>query len=163
MKMKSGRKSILCFSTAALLLSVLAPLSAFADGTTVTSDTYNQPLSQTLALSNLVIFKEDSLYTDAYVYVKSVKFSIGGLEHPFKLDNYKRVSWTKDDNPPDVDNVLSTKVAPKTGTLHEAKTSERLDRIKEKLNNKDGVIYGWVLPAGEENWTKAGSVKITFQ
>ncbi|WP_043891441.1 hypothetical protein [Paenibacillus sp. Aloe-11] len=163
MKMKPGRKSILCFSAAALLFSALAPLSAFADGTTVTSDTYNQSLSRTIALSNLVIFKEDSLYTDAYILQKSVKFSIGGLEHPFKLENYKRVSWTKDENEPNVDNVLSTKVAPKTGTLHEAKTSERLDRIKEKFNKKDGIIYGWVQLAGEDTWSKAGSVKITFQ
>lgn len=163
MKMKSGRKSILCFSSAALLFSVLAPLSAFADGTTVTSDAYNQSLSQTLALSNLVIFKEDSAYTDAYVDGKKVKFSIGGLEHPFKLDNYKRVSWTMDENVPNVDNVLISKAASKTGTLHEAKTSDRLERIKEKLNKKDSVIYGWILPADSDDWSKAGSVKLTFQ
>ncbi|MEC0238021.1 hypothetical protein P4H71_27285 [Paenibacillus kribbensis] len=161
MKMKSGRKSILCFSTAALLFSVLAPLSAFADGTTVTSDTYNQSLSRTIALSNLVIFKEDSLYTDAYILQKSVKFSIGGLEFPFNANNYQRVSWTNDDKAPNVNNVLSAKVAPKTGTLHEAKTSERLERIKDKVNN-NSYIYGWVLPAGQENWIKAGSVKITY-
>ncbi|AJE54188.1 hypothetical protein [Paenibacillus polymyxa] len=162
MKMKSRRKSILCFSTVALLFSALAPLSAFADGTTVTSDTYNQSLSQTLALSNLVIFKEDSAYTDAYVYGKSVKFLIGGLEYPFNVNNYQRVSWTIDDKVPSVDNVLTTKVAPKTGTSHEAKTSERLDRIKEKVNNND-LIYGWILPAGSEDWSKAGSVKMTYE
>ncbi|MGM1023400.1 MAG: hypothetical protein ACQEXV_23440 [Bacillota bacterium] len=162
MKMKSGRKSILCFSTVALLFSVLAPLSAFADGTTVTSDTYNQSLSQTLALSNLVIFKEDSAYTDAYVSMKSVKFSIGGLEYPFNLNNYKRVSWTMDDKVPSVDNVLSTKVAPKISSLHEAKTTERLDRIKQKVKT-DTTIYGWILPADSDDWTTAGSVEITFQ
>ncbi|ASR49296.1 hypothetical protein B4V02_22615 [Paenibacillus kribbensis] len=161
MKMKSGRKSILCFSAAALLLSVLAPLSAFADGTTVTSDTYNQSLSQTLALSNLVIFKEDTAYTDVSTTKSSVKFSINGLDHPFNLSNYQRVAWTKNDNTPSVDNILSAKVPRKTGTLYEATSSERLDLIRQKVKSGD-KIYGWILPVDSTEWSKAGYAEIKY-
>lgn len=74
MRMKLGRKATLCFSTIALLFSVIAPLSASADAATVTLDTYKNFTNQEIVLSQSVIFKDDTAYTDVSVTGKRVKF-----------------------------------------------------------------------------------------
>ncbi|MGN8227438.1 hypothetical protein [Paenibacillus polymyxa] len=49
-------------------------MSASADAATVTLDTYKNFSNQEIVLSQSVIFKDDTTYTDVSVTVKRVKF-----------------------------------------------------------------------------------------
>ncbi|ODB59806.1 hypothetical protein [Paenibacillus polymyxa] len=160
MRMKLGRKATLCFSTIALLFSVIAQLSASADAATVTLDTYKNLTNQEIVLSQSVIFKDDTAYTDVSVTGKRVKFSINGLENPFNANYYNRLVWTSDENTPSIENTLSVKIAPKTGSLYGSSSYENLSLIKQKINS-DSKVYGWIQLESKE-WAKAGSAIIKY-
>ncbi|MBE7899847.1 hypothetical protein G7L40_21565 [Paenibacillus polymyxa] len=160
MSMKLGRKTTLCFSTIALLFSVLSPLSASADVASVTHDTYTNSLNLELVSSQLVIFKDDTAYTDVSIVGKRVKFSISGLENPFNTNYYNRLVWTSTDEEPNIKNILTVKVAPKTGSLYSSSNYENLSLIKQKINS-DSPVYGWIQLESKE-WVKAGSAIIKY-
>ncbi|MGG4182332.1 hypothetical protein ACWGXJ_13775 [Paenibacillus sp. S33] len=132
-------------------------MSASADAATVTLDTYKNFSNQEIVLSQSVIFKDDTAYTDVSVTVKRVKFSINGLENPFNANYYNRLVWTSDENTPSIENTLSVKIAPKTGSLYGSSSYENLSLIKQKINS-DSKVYGWIQLESKE-WTKAGSAK----
>ncbi|MCF2720209.1 hypothetical protein LWE69_24880 [Paenibacillus sp. UKAQ_18] len=90
-------------------------MSASADAATVTLDTYKNFSNQEIVLSQSVIFKDDTAYTDVSDTVKRVKFSINGLENLFNANYYNRLVWTSDENTPSIENTLSVKIAPKIG------------------------------------------------
>ncbi|MGN9867082.1 enoyl-CoA hydratase [Bacillus swezeyi] len=101
-------------------------------------------------------------YTDVKVTGKTVYFYIKGMESPFNQTYYERVAWTSTDEEPDTlkDNILSVKIAAKTGSRHEAKSSERLELMKDKIET-GGIVYGWA-KAQHGNWYPAGSAKIYY-
>ncbi|WP_328800047.1 hypothetical protein T3H97_14175 [Paenibacillus sp. LX16] len=154
------RKATLFFSTIAMLFSVIAPLSASADEATVTLDTYKNFSNQEIVLSQSVLFKDDTAYTDVSVTVKRVKFSINGLENPFNANYYNRLVWTSDENTPSIENTLSVKIAPKTGSLYGSSSYENLSLIKQKINS-DSKVYGWIQLESKE-WARAGSAIIKY-
>ncbi|WDM24396.1 hypothetical protein J4I02_13665 [Paenibacillus polymyxa] len=157
---KMRRKAPLFFSTIAMLFSVIAPLSASADAATVRLDTYKNFSNQEIVLSQSVLFKDDTAYTDVSVTVKRVKFSINGLENPFNANYYNRLVWTNDENTPSIENTLSVKIAPKTGSLYGSSSYENLSLIKQKINS-DSKVYGWIQLESKE-WAKAGSAIIKY-
>ncbi|MGP0579795.1 hypothetical protein ACTP13_22700 [Paenibacillus peoriae] len=135
-------------------------MSASADAATVTLDTYKNFSNQEIVLSQSVIFKDHTAYTDVSVTVKRVKFSINGLENPFNANYYNRLVWTSDENTPSIENTLSVKIAPKTGSLYGSSSYENLSLIKQKINS-DSKVYGWIQLESKE-WTKAGSAIIKY-
>ncbi|MCP3778511.1 MULTISPECIES: hypothetical protein [unclassified Paenibacillus] len=132
-------------------------MSASADAATVTLDTYKNFSNQEIVLSQSVIFKDDTAYTDVSDTVKRVKFSINGLENLFNANYYNRLVWTSDENTPSIENTLSVKIAPKIGSLYGSSSYENLSLIKQKINS-DSKVYGWIQLESKE-WTKAGSAK----
>ncbi|WP_244491655.1 hypothetical protein [Paenibacillus jamilae] len=119
----------------------MSPLSASADAASVTHDTYTNSLNQELVSSQLVIFKDDTAYTDVSIVGKRVKFSISGLENPFNANYYNRLVWTSTDEEPNIKNILTVKIAPKTGSLYSFSNYENLSLIKQKINS-DSPVYG---------------------
>ncbi len=101
-------------------------------------------------------------YTDVKVTGKTVYFYIKGLENPFNLTYYERVAWTSTEDEPDTvtGNILSVKIPLKTGSRYEAKSNERLELIRDKIES-GGTVYGWT-KAQNGYWYPAGSAKISY-